>query len=218
MNKIKFKDLSVLHICKPSLKNTYISVNRNSEVVLKTSKVSISYIEKLLNEKENWIRKQLLKREQNPYIKVSLEDEVLLFGEIYSIDTDEAKELRALLNRLRKPNEKNILKCYDNYYKIYAQQYLTSRLEYHSTLMNLNYKEIKYKKMRGRWGSCNLQRVITLNTQLLKLKKEHIDYVIVHELSHLIHMNHSRDFHSLVRKYIPDEKNIRKEIKSSSIF
>ena len=84
--------------------------------------------------------------------------------------------------------------------------------------MSLKYEEIKLKKMRSRWGSCSSQRVITLNTQLLKLKREQIDYVVVHELAHLVHMNHSKSFHSLVQKYIPDAMNIRREIKNRQNF
>ncbi|WP_373035356.1 M48 family metallopeptidase [Sulfurimonas sp.] len=216
-SEIRFKDLNIIHITKPNLKNSYISVNEDSKVVLKTSRVSQRYIEGLLNEKEIWIRKQLFKREQNPPIKVNLEDEVLLFGDIYSVDADEASELRILLNRLRKPTQKNILRCYDGYYKTYALSYLTSRVKHYSDIMNLDYEDIKLKKMRGRWGSCSSTRVITLNTQLMKLKKEQIDYVVVHELAHLVHMNHSKSFHSLVERYFPDSQKIRKELKNTQM-
>lgn len=217
-NEISFKDLDVIHIEKPRLKNSYISVNEDSKVVLKTSRVSQSYIQNLLLEKESWIRKQLFRREQNPPLQISLEDEVLLFEEIYSVDADEATELRTLLNRLRKPNQKNILRCYDDFYKIFSQNYLTVRLEYYAQIMGLNYKEIKLKKMKSRWGSCSSDRVITFNTQLVKLKKEQIDYVVVHELAHLVHMNHSKSFHNLVDSYICDAKRVRKDIKNRQNF
>ena len=212
-SKIKFKDLDILHISKKTLKNSYIKIDNNFLITLKTPKVSHNFIYNLLEEKESWIRKQLLKIEQNPPLKVNLEDEVLLFGEIYSIDTDEASTLRMLLQKLRVINQKNILRCYDDFYKIFAQEYLLKRIEYFADIMHLSYKEIKFKKMRSRWGSCNSYKIITLNTQLLKLKKEQIDYVLVHELAHLIHMNHSKKFHSLVQNYIPNAKQIRKEIK-----
>ncbi|MDA3909329.1 MAG: SprT family zinc-dependent metalloprotease [Sulfurimonas sp.] len=217
-SEISFKDLDVIHICKPSLKNSYISVNEDSKVVLKTSRVSQFYIENLLLEKENWIRKQLFRREQNPPVQINLEDEVLLFGEVYSVDADEASELRALLNRLRKPNQKNILRCYDDFYKIFSQNYLSSRTQYYAQLMNLNYKEIKLKKMRSRWGSCSSQRVITFNTGLIKLTKEQIDYVVVHELAHLVHMNHSKRFHTLVQNYFADATRVKKDIKNRQNF
>ncbi|MCK4737791.1 MAG: DUF45 domain-containing protein, partial [Sulfurimonas sp.] len=94
-----------------------MAVNRSGIITLKTSKVSNNYIQELLTKKETWIRKQLLHVEQNPPIQINLEDEVLLFGEAYSIDIDEAKELRLYLNKVKVPNKNNILKCYDNFYK-----------------------------------------------------------------------------------------------------
>lgn len=217
-NEIIFKDLDVIHICKPRLKNSYISVNEDSKVVLKTSRVSKSYIESLLLEKESWIRKQLFKREQNPPLQINLEDEVLLFGEVYSVDADEASELRTLLNRLRQASKKNILRCYDDFYKIFSQNYLSSRAEYYSQIMGLKYKEIKLKKMRSRWGSCSSDGVITFSTQLVKLEKEQIDYVVVHELAHLVHMNHSKKFNDLVNDYFADSKRVRKDIKNRQNF
>ena len=217
-NKITFKDLTILHVVNPRLKHSYISVSKEGAIKLKTPKVSRGYIEELLNEKSNWIEKKLIEIELNPPKKVNIEDEVLLFGDIYSIDSDEALELRTSLHRLRKPNEKNILRCYDNYYKLYANDYLTPRIQEFSKIMNLKYSGIIYKKMRARWGSCSSTRVITLNTQLLKLRKEQIDYVIVHELAHLTHMNHSKNFHSLVQTYIPNALQIRKDIKQTAVI
>ena len=218
MNSIVFKDLTILHICKPRLKNSYISIGRDSVITLKTSRVSKRYIDELLEEKEGWIRQKLLKQKENPPIKVNIEDEVLLFGEIYSVDSVEATLLRESLSRLRKPTQVNILRCYNNYYKLYADEYLRKQVEHYSNLMNLDYKEIKYKKMKRRWGSCSSLGVITLNTQLLKLKKEHIDYVVVHELAHLVHMNHSKKFHSLVQDYIVDATKIKKEMGNLTII
>nr|WP_321265620.1 SprT family zinc-dependent metalloprotease [uncultured Sulfurimonas sp.] len=217
-NEIKFKDFDVIHIIKPRLKNSYISVNEDLKIVLKTSKVSKFYIENLLIEKEQWIRKQLLKRKQNPPLQINLEDEVLLFGEIYSVDANEASELRTLLNALRKPYQKNILRCYDDFYKLYSKNYLTQRTQHYAKIMNLEYKDIKFKKMKSRWGSCSSDKILTFNTQLIKLKKEQIDYVVVHELSHLIHMNHSKNFHNLVERYLPDSKRVRKDIKNRQNF
>lgn len=176
------------------------------------------YIQDLLRKKEYWIRKQLLHVEQNPPLQINLEDEVLLFGEIYSIDTEEAEELRLYLEKLKKPNPNNILKCYDNFYKSYGEKYLIPRVEYFSSIMNLSYSEIKFKKMKSRWGSCSSKGVITLNTQLMRINKKLIDYIVVHELAHLTHMNHSKKFHSLVDMYMPDAKRLNKELKAIHLF
>jgi len=217
MSEIIFKDLSIEHICKPRLKNSYISVNHDLKVILKTPKVSKFFIENLLLDKEQWIRKQLLKLSQNTPQKINLEDELLLFGEVFSIDVEEAKYLRDKLNRLRKNSKTNILKCYDDFYKQFSFEYLIPRVEYFANKMDLKFSAIKFRKMKSRWGSCSNQRVITFNSELVKVKKELIDYVIVHELAHLIHMNHSKNFHSLVENYLPSSRVLRRELKGISL-
>lgn len=218
MSEIYFKDLSITHIYKRTLKNTYISVTNEAKVILKTSSKSQHYIKDLLTKKESWIRKQLKKQEQNPPIGINLEDEVLLFGEIYSVDSKDAEILRNSLSRVRKPTRENIVKCYDNFYKEYARSYLTQRVEHYSNIMNLKYSELRFKKMKSRWGSCNSLGVITLNTNLLKLDKEQIDYVVVHELAHLVHMNHSKKFHALVDRYFSDSLRVKKDIRERRLY
>lgn len=218
INEITFNDLCITHISKKGLKNSYISVKKSGEITVKTPKVSDNFIKKLLTQREAWIRKQLILIERNPPKKVNLEDEVLLFGEIFSIDSDEAKELRVDLENLKTSNNPNILKLYDKFYKNYAQKYITPRVEFYSDIMSLKYSEIKFRKMRSRWGSCSSKGVITLNSELIKLEKRFIDFIVVHELAHLAHMNHSKKFHSLVNEYIPDSHLLNQELKSYSLL
>ena len=217
-NKIVYKDLKIEHICKSNLKHSYITVGKDAKVVLKTPKVSQRYIDNLLADRENWIRKQIYKIEQNPPPKVNIEDEVLLFGEVYSIDIDEARELRGFLEKLKINSDANVLKCYDRFYKIHAKNYITPRVEYFSKVMNLNFQELKFRKMKSRWGSCSSRGIITLNSELIKVKKELIDYVVVHELAHLKHMNHSKRFHDLVESHLQNSKELRRELKKIRIF
>jgi predicted metal-dependent hydrolase len=83
--------------------------------------------------------------------------------------------------------------------------------------MNLSYNDIKFKKMKSRWGSCSSKKTLTFNTQLIKVEKELIDYVVVHELSHLVFMNHSKEFHNLVEQYLADSKRYRQKLKNIRI-
>lgn len=217
MNEIIFKDLKIEHVCKPKIKHSYISIKPNAtsvKVIVKTPNVSQDFIYNLLLEKEPWIRKQLLKISHNKQSPINLEDEVLLFGEVYSIDSFEAKELREKLSKIDTKNKELIAKKYDEFYKNQAKEYLTQRVHYFAQVMSLEFSEVKFRKMKSRWGSCSSRKVITLNTELIKIKKELIDYVLVHELSHLVHMNHSKAFHSFVDKYLPDAKATRKELKN----
>ena len=84
--------------------------------------------------------------------------------------------------------------------------------------MNLHYTKLKFRKMKSRWGSCNSRKEITLNKELLRLDKKLIDYVVVHELAHLMYMNHSKEFHTLVDFYLPLSKNYRKELKNIKLI
>ena len=67
-------------------------------------------------------------------------------------------------------------------------------------------KEIKYA-----WGSCSSKKNITINLELIKYSQKAIRYVILHELCHIKHMNHSKEFWKLVEKYMPEYKEIQKE-------
>ena len=68
--------------------------------------------------------------------------------------------------------------------------------------------------MTTRWGVCNTKsKVITLNTELFKYDIECLDYVVIHELSHLVHANHSKEFWNVVSKYCPNYKILRNKLK-----
>ena len=68
--------------------------------------------------------------------------------------------------------------------------------------------------MKTRWGVCNRKNItVTLNLELIKYDLNKVDYVIVHELSHFVHFNHSKNFWNTVSKYCPKYKQIKKELK-----
>lgn len=86
---------------------------------------------------------------------------------------------------------------------------------------NFTYKlpkfSIRYRKMTTRWGVCNNKlKVITLNTLLIKKDLKYLNYVIVHELSHFIHQNHSKEFWKVVEENCKDYKQIRKDLRNGS--
>ena len=73
---------------------------------------------------------------------------------------------------------------------------------------------LKLRKMRTRWGVCNIRnKTITLNTELLKKELSLIDYVIIHEMTHFFEPNHSKNFWNLVSMAIPDYKEKRKKLR-----
>ncbi|DAB31018.1 MAG TPA: hypothetical protein CFH84_00845 [Sulfurimonas sp. UBA12504] len=223
MNEIFFKELRIEYIFNPKLKHSYINIKPNYEpnatqvakVILKTPKISQNFIHELLLEREYWIRKQILKFQKTKPKEINLEDEVLLFGEIYSLDSQEARLLRKKLINIPINATIKIQKSYDLFYFERSQEYLPKRVEYFSQIMGLEYRALVFKKFKSKWGSCDSKKIITLNTQLMKVQKELIDYVIVHELAHLVHMNHSKAFHAYVEKYLPFSQRLRNTLKNT---
>ena len=81
----------------------------------------------------------------------------------------------------------------------------------------VKYPLVKIRAMKSRWGSCQPSKgIITLNAKMIAAPREAIEYVVLHEFAHFIHPNHSKEFWSLVYKYYPNYKEVRKYLKNSS--
>jgi predicted metal-dependent hydrolase len=78
--------------------------------------------------------------------------------------------------------------------------------------------KVSIKKMRSRWGSCSGRGNVSINMLLGKLPEELLEYVVIHELCHLVHHNHSRSFWSLVEKFTPEYKARKRELRRYAHF
>ena len=76
---------------------------------------------------------------------------------------------------------------------------------------------LKIRKLNKRWGSYLKKHEIVLNPALIKASKQSIDYVIYHELSHFKYMNHQKEFHQFLQKYVPNELECKKELKKFDV-
>ena len=96
---------------------------------------------------------------------------------------------------------KNVFKIYlDEAYDVYDEK--------------VPYPKLKIRRMKTRWGVCNRRdNSITLNLELIKKDQMYLNYVIVHELSHFVHFDHSNEFWNTVEKYCPEYKKVRKELR-----
>ena len=105
----------------------------------------------------------------------------------------------------------------EKWYKDRAQEVFREELNkmYKIFPTRIPYPSLTIRKMKTRWGVCNVKtKRITLNLELIKKDIKYLDYVIIHELSHLIYPNHSKDFWNLVSITIPNYKLLRKELNS----
>ena len=96
-----------------------------------------------------------------------------------------------------------------------AKEYISNRVSFFADSMGLTYGRVCIKHQKTRWGSCSEKGNLNFNCLLMLCPLEVIDYVIIHELCHLIHHNHSRDFWREVEKYTPDYKIHRRWLKEN---
>ncbi|NMP32143.1 M48 family metallopeptidase [Thalassotalea sp. M1531] len=117
-------------------------------------------------------------------------------------------------NQQARLNEK-LSNLVDSFYKSHALKMLPSKLDYWQDKTGLSANELVIKKYKARWGSCNSKGVVSLNSWLVACPPSVIDYVIVHELCHLVHLNHSRQFWSLVESFYPQFQQAKMWLKEN---
>lgn len=109
--------------------------------------------------------------------------------------------------RLSKENKKTLMNKLSNYINKYE------------TLMNTKVNRFSIRKMSTRWGSCSkYDKTIRFSESLFYMSDSFIEYLVVHEMSHLFFANHSKHFYNLVSTYLPNYKEINKESKTVSLI
>lgn len=94
-----------------------------------------------------------------------------------------------------------------------ARHVLTEKTDIYKQKLNVDYKKIRIGDQKTRWGSCSSRGTISYSWRLILMPEEIQDYVVVHELCHLIEMNHSKNFWALVESIIPDYSRRRAWLK-----
>ena len=87
-----------------------------------------------------------------------------------------------------------------------------NKVAYFSEIMGVSVGRITIRNQKTRWGSCSSKGNLNFNYQLYYMPEELLDYVIIHELAHRKHMNHSKEFWAEVEKYCPDYKERKKRL------
>jgi predicted metal-dependent hydrolase len=104
-----------------------------------------------------------------------------------------------------------------HWYQHEAMQLFTQRVAHYAPLLNATPRAVKLSEAKTQWGSCTARGTVRLNLQLIKLPLRLIDYVVVHELSHLREMNHSAAFWRVVASACPDYAKLRRELKAVAL-
>jgi len=94
-----------------------------------------------------------------------------------------------------------------------ARSYFTARMLHHAATMDVRWNALRLTSASTRWGSANSSGIIRLNWRLMQHSPQIIDYVVVHELAHLHHMDHSPQFWAVVAQVLPDWKQLRRALR-----
>lgn len=111
---------------------------------------------------------------------------------------------------LKNPNDKDLIKKeLDKLLRNYLRKNTDFFIRKYTKEMNIDIEGFSIRKMKTKWGTCNItDRFIWINFELVKYKLDCLEYIVVHELCHLIEKNHGKEFYKLVEKYYPSYKEI----------
>ena len=200
--KIDGKEYNVI-IIKKRNKNTYVRIDESLSIIVTTNYLTPKYkINKILLDNIDKINKMISKKEKidNNFYYLGQKYDIIIDNNINSTFIDD--------NVIYTKNETELNKWLKNQTKKIFKERLD--LIYKSFNENIIYPDLKIRNMKSRWGVCNKKGYITLNSNLIKYNISEIDYVIVHELSHYVHFDHSKEFWNTVSKYFPDYKKSKK--------
>ena len=185
--------------------------------VLAPELTPLSRIERLINERAEWIISKVNAVKQSNSILPNLESgaSIYIAGKTYLINIASVSRASIKGNVITLPdvNPKGSLV---NLTKRIFLPYAQAKTQYFATVCGFKYKSVRLNKAKRKWGSCTINGEITYSTALAFLSEEICDYVVLHELCHTKEMNHQAGFYAILSKLMPDYKVRQKLLKSFS--
>ena len=224
---VKVKDINVLIERRKGMKYMYLSVSaKDASVRLRASKtVSLKVIEDFILKEYDKITAAVKKYKNNlkyiNYEYVSGEGHHLLWGREYSLDIKTGNRQVVVIDNdtllIYTKKEEGLEKrkaILDKFYREELKAKATLFFEKYLKKMNLEISEFRIKNMKTRWGTCNIKdRRIWLSLALAKKPPICLEYVIVHELSHLFEKGHNKRFYTILDSYFPSRKEAESLLK-----
>lgn len=205
---INNQELEIFIIRKKSNKNTYLRLKEDFNIYVTTNYwTSEKEILKLIEENKKYLEKMLLRRKK----QVKSFEEFSYLGKKYDVIILNTKDIILGEDKIFVSKKDDL----EKWLRKKAELIFKNELDkiYNIFPVSIPYPSLTIRKMTTRWGVCNVKtKRVTLNLELIKKDLKYLDYVIVHELSHLIYANHSKDFWNLVSMVEPNYKQLRKEL------
>lgn len=225
--------MSIEYVLKRNAKkNINITIKDDGTVVVSAPKrVSIAEINRVIESKKEWIEKSKSKQSQKKIIHTDLDirdgEKIYFLGELKTIKIIPSKATGIFIEnddicfevKEKYLNNQDYLNTHFYYaLKEKLSLILTEYMNMYLKVMNLDINTMKLRNMRSRFGTCMpTKKEILFNTYLIHYPLESIEYVVLHEVSHLIHANHSLKFYNVIAKYMPDWKSRKNKLKEYSL-
>lgn len=180
------------------------------------SRVSLKIINEFLAQKISWIKEkqiQVRSRKLPPVLQYISDEEHYFFGKKYKLEiTEHGSALKASLHeniiklRVRKNSTREQkIKILDNFYRAELKKIIPQHIKELEKKMKVEVKEFGIKKMKTRWGTCNPRaKRIWINLELAKKPSQCLEYIVVHEMVHLLERKHNKRFHALMDVFMPN--------------
>ena len=180
-------NVSLIH--KKKLKNIYLRIINNKQLQIRANRYfTINDSKKFIDSKKSWILKHFTKKNSN-----KIEDnEYFYLGEVF-----------------KKYDDFDLIE----FYKKKSLEIMPDIVNKNAFLMNVTFISLKFRNNKSRWGSCSFKNAISLNINLMKFPLDVIEYVIIHELAHIKHKNHSQKFWNEVEKYCSNFRVLNAKLK-----
>ncbi|MGD9900933.1 MAG: M48 family metallopeptidase [Spirochaetales bacterium] len=209
-------------IIRTNRRTLSLSIDKNAKLIVRAPlRMKAETILKFVKEKEGWIAKKqeqvknsiLATKEYSEYSKF------MFLGQSYSVVRSDKVGNIELKDALYVPiTTKNLQKALKDWLFSLSNAVLEGKINYFSQLLGVRVNSVKFVNSRAKWGSCDAKQNITLNIKMLMLPQNLIDYIIVHELSHIKQLNHSQNFWFEVKKYVPNYLTLRKTLKQNGFL
>lgn len=208
-------------------KTLTLKIDKNGKlIVLAPKNMPLENIFKFIQEKENWIIKKQTEITSTKNLNNDLfnYNSILFLGKKYEVVfIKNQKEVVLTNNALCVPynyclSTEKLSKSLKKWYILNANQILIERFNAINKVIKLNFNNLSIINSRAKWGMCDNKKNLYLNYKLIMLSHDLIDYVIVHELMHLIELNHSKNFWAEVKKILPDYKDRQKLLKKCNFI
>jgi predicted metal-dependent hydrolase len=186
----------------------------NGKLIVKAPKFVPEFmIKNFVNQKEDWILKNLKKTEKLKVNKKTYKEgeEFLYLGDKYKLKYGDFKEIN-VTNTLNIPSVMSIRikKELTNWYIKKAKEVISSQVEHMGKKMGAKYKSLRFSDTSSKWGTCFADNSLQFNWRLVMTPLPVLNYVVVHELVHTTEKHHQRSFWRKVDLYTPAYKQHRK--------